>query len=438
MPDPDTALRIAHVYCRGNHVTKEDIIRTVTGIDTGMVFDTLKIRKAKQALASTGLFLKADIIRLVKGDSVDIYIMVKEMPYFGISTLDFTPYHYRYGERGTWFCPLFGVEFSNLRGRMETLRMYARLWEWRTLSLRWSKPFLPTPFILGLSAFADARPDNAFAMDRHEFAGSVTAGMRLFERSWIFLSAMPDFQRSIVRTDTSQDISDFYQAFGAARLITDRRYPRYDPMRGWLFQFETLTNGMYHDAASPLYVQFAADVRFYHRGFLESHKTAYHASITARTNDAGIQNRLVLGGLGSVRGYANSGIDLQRTASSSLLFSLEYRFPIFQLPSISPLLPRSFRTIMGRFIGDLSDIAPRIDGGLIFDYGRVAADFDHLFSKNGSSYRSGTDFGFGFRLMEPGIRRSACMDIVWIENPITPENDFYAVPSWQIYLDLCF
>ena len=187
-----------------------------------------------------------------------------------------------------------------------------------------------------------------------------------------------------------------------------------------------------------MYVQFIADMKSYHRGLSAAHKTAYHALLVARTNDAGIQNRLVLGGLGSVRGYANSGIDLQSTASHAVLVSWEYRFPLYQLPPLSPFFPQGLLKAAGKFAGSLTDLAPRLDGAFIFDYGRVGRDFVDLFSHHDRGYRSGTDFGIGLRLMETHLRRSACLDVVWTENPYTPTMDFYAAPSWQLYLDLIF
>jgi hypothetical protein len=431
-------LRIAHVYYKGNRVTKDDVIKTFARLDTGMLFDSLTAHKAVKRLEATGLFLKAAVISLKKNDAVDVYIIVKEPPYFGIFALDFTPYCYRYGQIGTWYYPLVGVEHTNLRGRMESLRISVRIWDWRSIALNWTKPLLPSPYFIGLGGFADYRPDNALTMDRLEFAGSLTAGRRCFARSKIFASVIPDFQRRTIWTETYRDTAEFYQAFVSTGWYTDRRSPRYDPARGWSFFFETRSNTLYHQEASPLYVQFTSDIKAYHRGLFNTHKVAYHVSMIDRTNDAGIQNRLVLGGLSSVRGYSNYGIDLQRSASHSFQFSCEYRFPIYQLPPMAPLFPQNMLKLAGILAGDMSEFAPRLDGGFIFDYGKVSRNFEKLFSRNNPWYRSGTDFGIGLRLMEPHVRHSVCMDIVWIENPLTQKNDFYAAPSWQLYLDLNF
>jgi hypothetical protein len=435
---PAVPLRIAHVYYNGNHVTKERVIRMFAGLDTGMAFDSLKVRKAKKRLEATGLFLKVAIIPLVKNGAVDLYVIVREPFYFGLTALDLTPYTLRHGESGTWYCPLAGVEFTNVRGCMETLQLSLRAWEWRMAAVSWSKPLFPSRYFIGIGVFADAGPDNALPIDRMELFGSVTAGRKLFEQSKIYCRIMPDYQRKIGLSGAQKDTTDFYQAFGAVGWFTDRRSSSYDPSAGWSLFLETRSNVLYHEATTPFYVQFTSDIKAYHPGLFKNHKAACRLSVISRTNDAGIQNRLVLGGLGSVRGYANCGIDLRSVASHSLLLSWEYRFPLYQLPPFSPPLPSKVSTIAGKFVGDLNDLVPRIDGALILDYGRVARNRPELLTFDRRGYVSGADFGFGLRVMEPKLRRSVCLDVVWAEKPLTPKVDFYSAPWWVLYLDLYF
>ena len=173
---PDTAktrLRIAHLYYNGNHVTKAHIIQIISGVDTGKIYDSLMIKRAKQRLEATGLFLKIAILSLRKNNAMDLYIVVKEPYYFGINDLDFTPFTSRHGQSGKWYCPYIGLENSNVGGSMETVRLSLRFWEWRTAALSWSKPLLPSRYFIGCGALVDARPDNALPLDRLEYLGSV-------------------------------------------------------------------------------------------------------------------------------------------------------------------------------------------------------------------------------------------------------------------------
>jgi outer membrane protein assembly factor BamA len=435
---PEIGMRIAHVYVNGNRVTDTALIRTYLGIDTCTVFDSAEVTKAKKRLEATNLFLKVTILHLVKNGTVDLYVIVKEPLYFGITAVDLTPYGSRYGKSGTWYCPYIGVEWTNLRGRMESLRLSLRLWEWRSAGISWVKPLFPSRYFIGMGAYVDHRPDNALPLDRLEVSGSISAGRKFFGRSKAYCSIIPDYQRKISWTASRRDTTNFYQAFAAAGWFTDHRSSAYDPSSGWSFFFETRTNYLYHNITTHPYVQFVSDVKFYHRGLISSHTTAYRVSTINRTNGAGIINRIVLGGEGSVRGYTYGGIDLRNVSNNAILASWEYRFPLYQLPSVPPVLPAGIASLIGKFIGELSDLAPRIDGALIFDYGRIAAGGKNLFSLDGKGYQSGTDFGFGLRVMEPTLRRSICMDVVWVENPFTHATDFLPQPSWRLYLNLPF
>ena len=435
---PAQGCKIAHLYFNGNKTTREEVIRAFLKIDTGIVYDTAKARLAKQRLMATNLFLKADLVPLVKSYGVDLYVILKEPPYVNLSALDFTPNIYRYGKRGFWVCPTVGVDVSNIRGRMETVRLTVRAWDWRTVALGWSKPLFPSNYFIGVGAFADSRPDNMIHLDRTEYAGSLTFGKRCFDRSKVFCSVMPDYQRKITWTDSGVDTANYYQAFASAGWFTDRRSSIYDPSQGWSFFFETRSNAPYHEAAIPTYVQFSTDLRWYHAGFVPSHKVAYHTCLITRTDDAGIQNRLTLGSISNLRGYGIGGIDLRTNTNASFVLSTEYRFPIVDIQYLTRFIPAWFLNASGRFGFDLSSLSPRIDGAFFVDYGKIGRWFENIVSYYRPGYITGTDIGFGLRLMEKTMRISGCLDIVWVENPNTRGLDFLPMPGAQLYLNLPF
>lgn len=437
-PLPQVPLRIAHIYCNGNTITRTSVLRQFLGFDTGSVFDSVRIRTVKKRLEATRLFTKVAIIHLVKDRGVDLYVIVKEAFYWGISDLDFTPYTSRYGKHGWWLCPTLGVQNTNVGGRMETIRVMVRFWEWRAAALWWTKPLIPSRWFVGASGFFDQRPDNALHIDRTEIAGSLTAGRFLFESSKAYCSLIPDYQRRIARNGPSADTTRYYQAFGVLGWSTDRRSSGYDPSSGWALTLETRSNVLYHQASAPVYAQISPDIKWYLPGLFSRHKTACRFTLTSRTNDAGIQNRLILGGIGIVRGYGNYGIDLRKSASGACSFSAEYRFPIYQLSSVPQVLPQGVSKKIGSMFFDPRSLSPRIDGAIIVDYGRVGRTISDCFSRGGPDYISGTDIGFGLRLMEPTLRWSGCFDVVWIEDPHTRATRFLPYPSWGAYLDLPF
>ncbi|MCU0608876.1 MAG: BamA/TamA family outer membrane protein [Chitinispirillaceae bacterium] len=429
--------RIVNIRFNGNRVTKEPVVRHFLGIDTGMVFDSVKIGEAKRRLEATGLFMRVALVPVVRNDSVDLYVIVKESVYLRFSSLDLSPYTSRYGERGTWYSPLVGVERSNFRGELENLRLMLRGPEWQTAAASWSKPILTTPYFIGLSAFYDQRPDNALPHDRMEIAGSLTLGRKVCSRSKAYISISPDFQRNIIHT-AANDTTRLYQTFGTLGWFTDARSSAFDPASGWSFQSEARSNFLYVQRPNPTYLQLMTDSKLYHRGLFANDKMAYRVWLVSRTNDAGIQNRLTLGGVGSVRGYANCGIDLRENANSSLLLSAEYRFPIAQLKSTPVPFPAGVSNLMGRFFFDPNDIAPRIDGALIVDYGKTGRYIGDIAERDGNGSVSGMDAGFGIRVMEPSLRQSGCFDVVWVEDPSTRAFDFLSRPSLNLYINLAF
>lgn len=428
-------VRIVSIRINGNKVTKESVLRQFLGIDTGTVLDSTRLQEAKQRLEATGLFTRVALVPIVKNGEADLYVIIREPAYIRFCALDLSPYTSRYGERGTWYSPLVGVERSNFRGEMENLRVMLRGPEWQTAAASWSKPLLPTRYFIGLSAFYDQRPDNALWHDRMEIAGTFTAGRKVLARSRAYAGISPDFQRNI--RHTISDTATFYQAFGTLGWYTDARSEAFDPSRGWSFQCEAKSNFLYAQHPSPVYFQLLTDSKFYHPGLFENDKMAYRFCLISRTSDAGIQNRLTLGGVGSVRGYPNSGIDLRENANSSLLISAEYRFPIYQLESNPVPFPPGVSQLMGRFFFDPNDLAPRIDGALIFDYGKTGRYFENIVKRDDGSV-AGMDLGFGIRVMEPLLRQSGCFDVVWVEDPSTRSFDFHAMPSLNLYINLAF
>jgi outer membrane protein assembly factor BamA len=430
-------LIIKHLFFAGNKVTKADIIAIYLKIDTGSVYDSSELKAAKARLMATNLFIKATILTVRKSDGIDLYVIVQEPVYIGLPALDLNPFSRRYNVPGTWYCPLFGMEFNNLRGRMETLRFSVRLWQWRSLAVSWSKPFLPSPYFFGIGAAADRRPDNTKCFDRLEYSASATLGRKVFEHSKVYCSIIPDYQEkrdfdSI--TMRPVDTSRYRYAFGAIGWYTDRRSSAYDPSHGWSFFFETRSNYLYHEEFDFGYVQFVSDVKYYHPFLFNNDKIACHASLVGRTNDAGIQNRLTLGGVSAVRGYGSGGIDLGSSASELFLFSGEYRFLVWRVPFLTRLIPHKISKITSTYVCDISDLSPHIDGALFFDYGRVAKNFGSLASLNGPGYISGTDAGFGLRLMEPKLRASGCLDFICRQNPYMNEIEI----GYLAYLNLPF
>ena len=150
-----------------------------------------------------------------------------------------------------------------------------------------------------------------------------------------------------------------------------------------------------------------------------------------RNRDGGWVHRIQLGGEGTVRGYSRQALGNQFIANNCIMLSMEYRFPIFEFPAIRVPLLADYSDLF-------SFVRCRIDGALIFDYGRVSNDISEILSISGRAVQSGTAIGFGLRLMIPTFERSICADFVFGDNPYTEKLDFKLPGMPHLYLDLFF
>jgi outer membrane protein assembly factor BamA len=442
--------RIAHIYFNGNHITKERVITLYLRLDTGMVYDSVKIIEAKKRLYRTLLFSKVEILSIAKEYGCDLYVVVSERGYLHVPLPGIYQYPYKHGKNDRWFCADAGVEIDNFSGRMEKLRVMLRAWEWRTLGIGWTKPLLPSRYFIGLGLNGDQRSDEFFAFDRTDLAGRLTFGTEIFDYSKIGVSATPLFRQTKwidtngmgladsllkARWNGSPILLDYYQAYGSITWSTDRRETPFDPSRGWLLGLDTRSNYLYYDDNTP-YVQQTAALNFYLPGFFDTDKFACRMVTVIRDKDAGYLNRLGIGGEGSVRGYGRNviGLGLSEIPNNCFIFNAEYRFTMYTLFPI----PVPFSSMVSPFIGNQKTVTPRIDGAFIVDYGRIAPGFSDLIHRKGTSYQSGTGIGFGFRFIEPVLQMCGCIDIVFAHRPSSRIFDFYPLPGLHLYTNLPF
>jgi outer membrane protein assembly factor BamA len=423
---------ILTIIIAGNRITKTDVVRHLSGVKTGDVVDSSMIARVKKRLTQTGLFSKVDVLLHPSPDGCRLYIMLTEKFYFLPYDLGGEIYRYRYGKDQFWWRFRMGMENSNFRGKAEVLRTNFSFWDWRSLGLGWTKPLFPSPYYCSISGSADVLPDEIFKIDHTILRGSAGTGRKLPANSRIDLTLMPMYRRrdsTTTRTDTTIHV---YEAFTMLRFRSDHRDRFFDPTDGWMLSLDVRTNSLYTRVA-PQYYQLSGDFRCYLPGVIKRHKLALRATTILRDADAGITHLLLLGGEGSVRGYYRNQFGLRFVTNNSITLSVEYRFPIYQLPEIS-LYP------LDRISPLFSSISYRIDGACIIDYGRVSARINDLFSPYAERMEQGTGFGFGLRVMIPQLEHSACYDLVWGTNPREKGGylRFMEKPAWHLYLDMFF
>jgi outer membrane protein assembly factor BamA len=392
-----------------------------------MIYDSVRVAASKKRLMNTQLFSKVDIVALQKEDGVHAYIVVKELFYYypdGGGDIIFG----RYGnDKDVWYRLRLGLTKYNFRGRFETVSFGTSVWEDRSVSVSWSKPFVPSLYFCGLGASIEDYPDLSFPRRRLTASGKVYGGKYLFLNSKTWVSFAPTYTR-IDSLDNPSNVKYFKEAFTAVGWSTDRKDRSFDPSKGWSLYCEMLTNALY-SGNNPDYLQLRSDIRLYHRGFFPTDRVAYRLQSVVRTNDAGPYQGVYMGGEGSLRGFGRDQFGRSAIMNDFAILSMEYRFTLYPTPEYDiPVLCNYISSCKGFFI--------RTDGAFILDAGHIWRDVLHPFVQR----ENGAGVGAGLRFLAPTFLRSVCFDVVWgIPGTSNPQQlSFSAVPSWYFYLDMYY
>jgi outer membrane protein assembly factor BamA len=438
--------KIKKIYINGNRVSRSDIIRMYVGLDTGMTWDSVTAASGKRRLLNTNLFSKVNIVALRKAAGIDVYIMVTELFYLypeGGGDYILGKYGDTTGHRyPLWYRLRLGLSIQNFRGCFETFSVRTSIWDDRALSLSWSKPFVPSPYSAGISAGIRDFPEINFPRRRFIVNGRISAGRNVFDNSRVWLSLSPTYSRidSILSWHKSTYVKDpstikhLKEVYSAVGWSTDRRDRSYDPVKGWLISADALTNVLYAGDYNK-YIQFDADLRLYHPGFLYADHFAYRLQTVVRPNDAGGYRGLYIGGDGSIRGFYQGQVGLPSRENNAAFMNnyvvgtAEYRFPIWTMPSFDVWLLSDYSDMLKGFY-------MRLDGGAFVDAGHIWHDLAHPFVEQDN----GVGFGAGLRIMMPTIRRSVCIDVAWAGTPRQrpPHITFLNEPNYSLYLDMYF
>jgi len=152
LPANDT---ITTLIISGNNITERSTVEFISGLSVGMRFDSSLVTAARTKLKKTDLFYKVDILSLRTAEGYRIYIILVEKFYILPYDLGGELYSRRYGATKRWWRLRVGMENVNFRGKAEALRIGCSIWDWRSVSASWYKPFLPSPWYFSTGAAID-------------------------------------------------------------------------------------------------------------------------------------------------------------------------------------------------------------------------------------------------------------------------------------------
>jgi outer membrane protein assembly factor BamA len=453
---------IREINLVGNNHTKAWVVHAFLALDTGKRYDSAAIEAAETRLYNTRLFGSVKILRVVKPEGTNLYVVMQEAPRFMLTDIGGGLYILRYGHTDPlwrlWRANLTG-RINNLGGRMEAINIALSVWEWRQLYVSWYKPFLPRPWYLIAGAGMSSMPYTGKPWRAQVLRATLATGYRLNHNARVYCSLVPRYHRNeyhgpqtsgrytvyaaydtttldpdsavfsiddqshdtswtdVVRitSDTvetrvwkgnalweadqrDQRFSEIRVAIGGTIEKKDRNYPHRNGIY-WGHDL-SLNVPLTGDSNTALFGQYSTDIQFHHPGFPRRTSLAYRAQVTVRLGDGGRFHYLESGGEHTVHGFGLGAIGVRSRSNNSACFNLEYRFPIVKTPEMT--LPK-----IANIVVPTRRVYYRIDGALFADFAYHWHEIQHPLTL----YEHGTAIGAALRITLPSARRAACIDV---------------------------
>lgn len=467
--------RIAAITLAGNYRTRGEIVRLYLGLEPGMVYDSTVAETAKQRLEKTGLFHKVALLTVEKADGIHVFVVLTEKTYLSLTDISGEIHSRRYGKTSapllkSWSLSL-GIKYDNFRGRMETLRLFTRFWEWRSLYLSWYKPFVPSDWYLSVGAGYSTGPEETRARLTRSVSASLTTGRKWpTEGLQTSLSTVPRYTVSLYKGNSDSAVfidetrpflypetapvttepppadsfystdrvwswkgpvapdsiryqywggdslweadrttEEFFEIFTCLSAVLDRTDNRYPNQRGYLLWGRLGYN-------LPLQLSNKNAAREFVQLDLEGR--LYHPVLFRGDSWAHRLRLTIRDSDGGVSHLVTAGSEssLRGYASASIGKRVRANNRLlftteYRFPLIkTPKLP--VPTAAGLYT-PLNSLYYRFDGALFADFALLWHNWrDNPFRKSGINSEIGSGMGVGIRMLAPQMKRCVCFDMV--------------------------
>ncbi len=333
---------IEEIKISGNEKTVDRVIKRELDIEPGELFDFSKIRKSLQDVYNLGFFEDVSM-RLEPGSGENMIIVVIEVKEKSTGLLGGGGGY----STGEGLFAYASIKESNLFGSGQSIEAKLEVGNRTTYSLSFYEPWLGnTPTFFGLDVydtFAEINKkinggDSNYEMQR--IGGKLTFGRVFKEHLKIGLELKTEeASYNLISGELPHNIQEGVTNSFRPILIYDTRDDRFNPKEGW-FGTASVQNAGGMLGGDYDYRKYDLDLRTYlSTDIFKDDNALDETTISSTINQGVLAMRVVagigstslpsfakyeIGGLGTIRGYEYK----EFSGDSSLVFNIEYRFPL--------------------------------------------------------------------------------------------------------------
>lgn len=415
-------VHVNRIIIKGNHRTRDKIIRREMTLNEHDIYDTNAIKKSTARLKRLDFFEDVSITPepTLEENMMDVVVEVKEKPTgtfsigAGYSSVDNLMF-------------MAEVSQENFLGRGQHLTLQANIGGTNTrYNLKFTEPHLnDSKLLFGFDVYSWEHDYDDYTKD--STGGAIRFGYPLWWKWHAFasvglddskLSDLSDYASQVIIDSLDIETSHFV-TFGVARDTRDRRYL---PSKGSRYAISTKKAGGFLGGDSE-FTKTEASTSWYFPVFKQ---LVFHAKLAAgyiNEDDAGdgtpenpsklpVYERFYLGGLSTVRGFENGKISPIDTATGERIggtemayMNLEFTFPLFEDAGLSGVIFYDAGQVWDRtYFADPSEEYYRST------YEEFSDNWDPSTLRHGA--------GFGFRWLSP----MGPLRLEWGKN-LNPKDD---------------
>jgi outer membrane protein insertion porin family len=333
--------KIEEIKIIGNEKTVDQVIRREIDIEPGQLFNFDEVRKSLQNIYNLGFFDDVSM-KLEEGSEEDLIVLVIEVIEKNTGTFGGGGGY----SSGEGLFAYASIKEANLFGRGQSIEAKLEVGTRTTYQLSFYEPWLgDSPTFFGIDAYDtfNTRTEKIDGVDSEyeieRLGGKLSFGRKFKDKFKVGIELKTEeISYDSISGQLPEDIQEGWTNSFKPILVYDTRDDRFNPTEGWYATASILNAGGFLGGDYD-YRKYDLDLRTYLSTDIVDEDRRGDSKITNTINDGVLAMRAVggfgdrdlpsfakyeIGGLGTIRGYDYK----EFTGDSSLIFNIEYRFPL--------------------------------------------------------------------------------------------------------------